>query len=180
MTRKNLDNLYSSDKEVQHQAFLSVLNETDKSVDWAYDVWDEMLANLRHKDNRIRAIAAQLLCNLAKSDPENRMVDDFAQLLAVTKDERFVTARHTLQSLWKVGAAGKSQQNVFLAGFADRFQECETEKNYTLIRYDILQGFQRLYEKVKDESIRQLALELIESEDDPKYRKKYATLWKNA
>ena len=41
-----------------------------------------------------------------------RMLKDFDKLLAVTKDERFVTARHCLQSLWKVGAAGPEQRRT--------------------------------------------------------------------
>ena len=108
--RTNLDNLWSKDREVQNRAFFYILEVTDKPVDWAYDAWDEVVENLSHKDNHNRAIAAQVLCNLAKSDPENRMLEDFSALLVVTKDERFVTARHCLQALWKVGAAGEKQQ----------------------------------------------------------------------
>ena len=37
-----------------------------------------------------RSIAAQVLCNLALSDPDGRMLTDFPAQLAVTKDERFV------------------------------------------------------------------------------------------
>ncbi|HKY54017.1 MAG TPA: hypothetical protein VJM08_06925, partial [Anaerolineales bacterium] len=151
---------------------------TEKPVDWAYEVWDEMIDGLTHKDNHVRAISAQILSNLAKSDPKNRMLKDFDKLLAVTKDERFVTARHCLQSLWKVGAAGKKQQKVYMEGLEGRFKECITEKNCTLIRYDILQSFRNVYDEVKDERIREKALELIDAEADLKYRKKYVTLWK--
>jgi hypothetical protein len=77
-----------------------------------------MVETLRHKDNRRRAIAAQILCNLAKSDPKQRMLKDFDALLTVTKDERFVTARHCMQSLWKVGVAGKDQQQKLVDGLA--------------------------------------------------------------
>ena len=63
-------------------------------------------------------------------------------------------------------------------GLERRFKECINEKNYTLIRYDILQSFRNVYDEVKDEKIREKALELIETEDDLKYRKKYETLWK--
>ncbi len=178
ITRTNLDNLHSEDRAVQNEAFCSVLEATDKPVDWAYEVWDEMVATLRHKDNHQRAIAAQVLCNLAKSDPENRMLKVFDALLAVTKDERFVTARHCLQSLWKVGIAGKKQQEKLVGGLADRFKECITEKNGTLIRYDIIQDLQKLYDVVKDDNVREKALELIETEEDGKYRKKYASLWR--
>lgn len=155
-----------------------LLEKTGQPVDWAYEVWEELLEGLKHKDNHVRAISAQILSNLAWSDPRNRMLKDFDKLLAVTKDERFVTARHCLQSLWKVGVAGKKQQKVYMDGLERRFRECTDEKNYTLIRYDILQSMRKVYDSVKDEKIRQKALDLIEIEEDPKYRKKYAAIWK--
>ena len=142
-------------------------------------MWAEIVENLSHKDNHNRAIAAQVLCNLAKSDPKNRIQKDFDALLAVTKDERFVTARHCLQALWKVGAAGKKQQKILVEGLERRFKECVAEKNSTLIRYDISQSLRNLYDTVKDEKIKEKALQLIETEEDLKYRKKYATLWKS-
>ncbi len=178
ITRTNLDNLHSEDREVQNEAFFYVLETTNEPVDWAYEVWDEMVETLRHKDNHQRAIAAQVLCNLAKSDPEDRMLNDFDALLAVTKDERFVTARHCMQAIWKVGAAGKEQERILLDGLAGRFEECIPEKNCTLIRYDIIQGLRNLYDEIKDEKVREKALELIETEDDLKYRTKYASLWR--
>ncbi len=176
--RTQFDNLWSEDRQLQNDAFTAILKVTDKPVDWAYEVWDELLANLTHKDNHNRAIAAQVLCNLAKSDPKNRMPKDFDRLLAVTKDERFVTARHCMQALWKVGMAGKKQQKVYREGLENRFRECITEKNCTLIRYDILQSMRNVYDIVKDIRIKETALALIETEKDAKYRKKYVSLWK--
>ena len=154
------------------------MEATEKPVDWAYDVWGAMVASLTHKDNHVRAIAAQVLCNLAKSDPDKRIFKDFAALLAVTKDERFVTARHCLQNLWKIGAAGKEQQTLLLDGLERRYNECITEKNCTLIRYDIIVDLRNLYDVVKDEAIKDKALAWIETEADAKYRKKYAGVWK--
>jgi hypothetical protein len=178
-TRTHVDNLWSEDRPLQNKAFLYILKATDKPVDWAYDVWAELLENLSHPDNHNRAIAAQVLCNLAKSDPKNKMLKDFKALLAVTKDERFVTARHCMQALWKVGIVGKKQQKRLVDGLAGRFKECLAEKNCTLIRSDILQSLRNVYDVVKDEKIREKALELIETETDLKYRKKYAGLWKD-
>lgn len=176
--RTQIDNIRSENGDAQNKAFTYIINLTDKPVDWAYEVWDDMLEGLTHKDNHVRAISAQVLSNLAKSDPKNRMLKDFYELLAVTKDARFVTARHCMQSLWKVGVAGKKQQKVYMDGLESRFKECINEKNCTLIRYDILQSFRNVYDAVKDEKIREKALELIETEEDLKYRKKYATLWR--
>ena len=173
-----IDNIRSTDGDVQNKAYFYILEKTNKPVDWAYEVWDEMIEGLTHKDNHVRAISAQVFSNLAKSDPKNRMLKDFDKLLTVTKDERFVTARHCLQSLWKVGVVGKKHQKVYMDGLEHRFNECITEKNCTLIRYDILQSMRNVYDMVKDEKIKKKALELIETEEDLKYRKKYASLWK--
>ncbi len=179
ITQTNLHNLWVEDRELQNKAFSYILDVTDKPVDWAYEAWDEVIENLTDKDNHNRAIAAQILCNLAKSDPKNRILKDFDRLLEVTKDERFVTARHSMQALWKVGISGEKQKKMYLEGLMGRFKECSKEKNSTLIRYDILQSFRNVYDAIRDEKIKEKALALIESEKDLKYRKKYATLWKS-
>src|SRR5262249_41746947 len=150
----------------------TVIAMTDNPVNWAYQIWDEVLTNLTHKDNHNRAIAAQVLCNLAKSDPEKRILRDFDALLNVTRDERFVTARHCMQALWKVGVSGKEQQQKYMDGLSFRFAECISEKNCTMIRYDILQSMRNVYDATKDESIWEKALALIETEEDLKYKKK--------
>jgi hypothetical protein len=176
--RTLLDDIHSADKDTQNKAYFAVIEATDKPVDWTYEAWDQLVADLRDKDNHVRAIAAQLLSNLAKSDPEKRIMKDFDKLLAVTKDERFVTARHCMQSLWKIGVVGKEQQALLVNGLEGRFNECISEKNCNLIRYDILQSLRNVYDVVPDESIRAKALALIDTETDLKYRKKYTTLWK--
>jgi hypothetical protein len=176
--RTHLDNLRSADKDLQNEAYYAIIEATNQPVDWAYDVWDDMVEGLTDRDNHVRAISAQVLCNLAKSDPDNRMSRDFAALLNVTKDERFVTARHCMQNLWKVGAVGRPQQQMLVDGLAHRFEECAAERNCTLIRYDIIVGLRDLYDVVHDDAIREQALALIETEPDLKYRKKYATVWR--
>jgi hypothetical protein len=147
-------------------------------VDWAYEVWGDLLRTLVGGDNRQRSIAAQVLSNLAKSDPKERMLRDLTALLKVTKDERFVTARHCLQSLWKVGIAGDPQRKALLRGLEARFKGCKAEKNCTLIRYDILVVLRRVFDLVNDEQISLTAERLMAMEDDPQCRKKYATVWR--
>jgi hypothetical protein len=106
------------------------------------------------------------------------MFKDFDKLLAVTRDEKFVTARHTLQNIWKVGLGGKNAQALVLKGLEKRFKECIKEKNGTLIRYDIIVCLRNLYAATTSSEIKEKALEFIETEKDVKYKKKYATVWK--
>jgi len=180
ITGKHFENLRSGDRDLRYQSFLALLAATEEPVDWAYEVWDELVANLGHKDNHVRAIAAQLLANLAKSDPYERMLKDFDALLAVTRNPRFVTARHCLQSIWKVGAAGISQREILIDGLSGRFFECASEKNCTLVRFDIVQGLKHLFDATGDAQVRETAQALIGMETDEKYRRKYAGLWRGS
>lgn len=171
-------NLESNDKNLQLEAFYNIIHATNDKVDWAYEIWDQLLEWLTDSDNHRRARAAQFLAGLAISDPEKRIIRDFPILWEVTKDSKFVTARHCLQSIWKVGLAGPEQLELILNHFIDRFKNGRNEKNYTLIRYDMIVGLKKLYDKVKVEHIKEIAMELIESEEDIKYRKKYKSVWR--
>ena len=176
--RTHLDNIHSEDGQVQNKAYLTLMKETEKPVDWAYEAWDELIEGLTHKDNHVRAICGQLLGNLGKSDPKGRMLKDFEKLLNVTKDERFVTARHTMQNIWKVGLGGKKAQQLVVKGLEKRYKECVKEKNAKIIRYDILVTLRNLYDATTSSEIKDKALELIELEKDAKYKKKYASVWR--
>ena len=174
----SINNLKSTDKDRQNHAYQTLMDLTAEPVDWAYEVWDGLLWLTANGDNRQRSIAGQLICNLAKSDPEARIVRDAERLIAVTRDERFVTARHVLLALWKIAIVGNPQRNAVVDGLRRRFKECAAEKNCTLIRYDIQCVFRKIYEATAEESLRSTAEQLICLEEDAKYRKKYATVWR--
>ncbi|MCD9024149.1 hypothetical protein [Cohnella silvisoli] len=176
--RSYFDNPDNEDKDFRYEAYVHIMKATEEEVDWSYEVWDQLKEDLAHPDNHRRSRAAQFLSSLAKSDPEKRILRDFPALWEVTKDKMFVTARHSLQSVWKIGLAGPEQKEMVVSQLANRFDNCKDEKNYTLIRSDIIQGLKKLYDEVKDEEIKQKALNLIETEEESKYRKKLAALWR--
>jgi len=176
--RTHLDNIRSTDGQLQNDAYYFLMELTEKPVDWAYEAWDELVEGLTHKDNHVRAISSQLLANLGKSDPKGRMSRDFDKLLNVTKDEKFVTARHCIQNIWKVGLGGRKTEQLVVNGLEKRYRECVSEKNGSLIRYDILVSMRNLYNATASSEIKDKALELIELEEDSKYKKKYTGVWK--
>ncbi|SER57182.1 hypothetical protein [Psychrobacillus sp. OK032] len=179
-TQTHYENLEAKNKDLQYEAFDYIKAVTKERVDWAYEVWDQLKEWLTDPDNHRRSRAAQFLANLAISDPEKRMLEDFSAVWEVTKDPKFVTARHSLQSIWKVAIAGQEQKEMVIKSLVDRFENGTDEKNYTLIRFDIIQGLRNLYGETNDEEVKQIALDLIEKEIDPKYKKKYASVWKKA
>jgi hypothetical protein len=170
--------LWGTDRDRQNAAYESFMDATTAPVPWAPEVWDEVVANLAHPDNHNRAIAAQLLCNLASRDTTGRVLGDLPALVEVTRDARFVTARHALKSLWRLGLAGEEQRGAVLAALAARYREAATEKNGTLIRHDVVESLRALHDAVADQRVETTARELIALEADPEYRKKYAGHWK--
>ncbi|MCM3748336.1 hypothetical protein M3223_13345 [Paenibacillus pasadenensis] len=170
--------LEGDDKSLQMEAFSSLVQEMENPVDWAYEVWDKLESWLTDKDNHKRSRGAQFLAALAKSDPEKRLLSAFPALWKVTFDDKTVTARHALQNIWKAALSGPEQNELVVNHLEQRFRKAAEDKHPTLVRFDITESLRKLYDKQPDERLRVLALELIEREQDAKYKKKYAALWK--
>ncbi|HEX7049723.1 MAG TPA: hypothetical protein VF188_05875 [Longimicrobiales bacterium] len=170
----------SPDREVAYQALVGLFEMTEKPVDWAYEFWDRLLSDLTHRAGDKRAFAAQMLARLAISDPDGRLLKDFPKVAAVMKDEKTVTARHTLQSIWRVGLAGPKQKAMVLEALEARFRECAREKNGTLVRTDVVTALARLSKATGDEMIEARVNALIDAEPDEKQRKKQRAAWRKA
>jgi hypothetical protein len=175
-----IDRLASGDRAVQGASYAFLGDAVAGKVAWADPAWTKLKSLLRHKDNRVRAIAGQILCGLAQSASPGLVVRGLDELMSVTRDERFVTARHVLLALWKVGVGNRELRRKLLDGLSERFRSSTGEKNCTLVRYDIVCTMRRLFDETGDEAVRTEAMALIPTEEDVKYRKKYATAWRDA
>jgi hypothetical protein len=170
----DLDGLWVTDRARQNAAYTEVMAATSET--WVDGLRPVAVANLTHRDNHNRAIAAQVLCNLGAHD--GAVTEDLDALIEVTRDPRFVTARHCLRSLWRLGLAGEEPRRTVLAALDRRFREAAGEKNGTLIRSDIVESLRLLHDATGDPAVEPVARALIALEDDPKYRKKYAGHWR--
>lgn len=176
--KTHIENLSSSDDKIRLEALQSLLKTTESRVDWIYEAWDLLLEKLDHENSYQRSIAVMLLCNLAKSDIENRLGVSLDRLLAHTKDEKFITSRQCIQNIWKAAAANKLNREKVLKHLEKRFMECTNEKHYNLIRHDILQSMMALYDREGDAKLLTKAQALITKEKELKYRKQYEALLK--
>lgn len=170
----------SGDRDASYKALVELFEMTEEPVDWAYEYWDQLIDDLSHSEGSRRAFSAQMLTRLAISDPEGRMLDDFPKVAAVMRDEKTVTARHTLQSVWRVALAGPKQKEMVLEALEARFREGGEEKRGTLVRTDVIAALGRLARETEDEQIEMRANALIESETDEKQRKKQRAAWRKA
>jgi hypothetical protein len=177
--QKHIEELSSTDDKIRLDALQSTLKLTESKVDWVYEVWDHLLTKLDSENSYQRSIGIMLLCNLAKSDVENRLAVSLARLLVHTKDEKFVTSRQCIQNIWKIAAANKSNREKVLKYLEKQFVECVGEKHHNLLRRDIIQSMMSLHRAEKDDALLTRAQALIGKEQEPKYRKQYEALLKS-
>jgi hypothetical protein len=171
--KKSIDNLESKNDTIRLNALQSILENTEEQVDWVYEVWDHLFGKLDDENSYQRSIAIRVLCNLVKSDSENRILVSLNRLLAHTRDEKFVTSRICIQSIWKVAASNSQTREIIVDHLEKLFKGCMEGKHYNLIRQDIIHSICLLYDKEKDNRILKSAEELIKKEKEEKYRKKY-------
>jgi hypothetical protein len=176
--QKHIEELSSTDDKIRLDALQATLKLTESKVDWVYEVWDLLLEKLGHENSYQRSIGIMLLCNLAKSDVENRLAASLDHLLAHTKDDKFITSRQCIQNIWKIAATNKPNREKVLKHLEKRFVECASEKHFNLLRQDIIQSMVLLYKKEKDDAFFAKIQALIAKEQDVKYRKQYETLLK--
>jgi hypothetical protein len=174
--QKQIEDLGSTDDKIRLDALQTLLKVTESKVDWAYDVWDHLLEKLDKENSYQRSIGIMMLCNLAKSDVENRLANSLNRLLIHTKDEKFITSRQCIQNIWKVAAANKSNHEKVVNHLEKRFMECTNEKHYNLLRQDIIQSMMALYKVEKDDVLLARTQALIAKEQELKYKKQYEVL----
>jgi hypothetical protein len=174
--KERIDNLGSTDDKIRMEALQAILNITENKVDWVYDVWDDLTCKLDDENSYQRSIAIMVLCNLAKSDAENRLKASLSRLLEHTRDDKFITSRQCIQCIWKVAAANSQNREIIIDHLGQRFAECAGEKHYNLLRQDIIQSMRLLYDQDNDERLLARARELVKMEKDDKHRKKYEAI----
>lgn len=155
--------------EAAAQAQAALLTMADAPVAWAEAAWPALIAALGAKDNHQRAFAAQLLARLAISAPA-RALEDLPAIAALLRDPRTVTARLTVQSIWRIGLAGPKHARRAADALALRFHDCDGDKTADATRLEIMISLGRLGAALTGEARAELdatVARLIDSEADP-------------
>jgi hypothetical protein len=177
------------------KALSILLDLTEERVDWLPEAFDDLVVRLGHSNSFQRSIAVMLLANLAKSDDAGRVGKILPRILALTMDEKFITRRQCIQSLWRFAVASDECGGRIVEHLRECFSSCASEKHFNLIRQDILVCLARIAageaggekgETGKGDSaphgsgqlvdggkLFQVIDALIESEADEKYRRSY-------
>ncbi len=160
----------SPDDQIRLKAFTGLLALSEHPVDWVYEVWDDLISRLRDPNSYQRAIALMLLCNLAKSDSQCRIGQVLPEILSHTKDEKFITSRQCIQSVWKIAVYQPMVRDEVVHHLTNRFNECANEKHANLLRLDMIQSLRKID---KGGNLKELIDSLIASEPEEKHRASY-------
>lgn len=111
--------LSTKDDVVRKSALDKLMTLTGSRVDWIYDHLDTLCAKLDSENSFQRNIGAMLIANLAKSDVEGRLEEVIIRFVAQMNDEKFITARITLQAAWRFGEAKETYAKRIAAGLVE-------------------------------------------------------------
>jgi len=172
-TAQLVKNLASADDQLRLHALRTLLAITEQPVDWVYEVWDEMTARLGNENSYQRSIGIMLLCSLTRSDHQDRLGGVLDNLLAHTRDEKFITSRQCIQHVWKIAAACPQHRQRVIGHLEQRFRECGAENHYNLLRLDVIQALKSAADQLNDPALLERARSLADEESEPAYRKQY-------
>ena len=86
------------------------------------------------------------MCNLAKSDRENRYNDIIIEkILDHPADEKFITSRQCIQNCWKIAFVNDKIKQKIVKHLKELYAKCFNQKHYHLLRQDIIRSLFSFY-----------------------------------
>lgn len=166
---KYLNELSLKDNTTRKQAFDELLKLTESKVDWADEAFNVLAPKLESPNSFQRSIAMMLLSNLAKSGIENRMADILPAYLARLDDEKFITARQSIQACYKAAICCYSKRDEIinrLFSLYNSSRHIATHAN--LIQKDIVTSLYTIYKECPDSVDAEKLKTCIAQTDDKK------------
>ena len=169
-----MERIKSKDDAERFAAFSELLVITEQKVTWFNEYKDQILEKLDDANSYQRSIGTMLLCNLAKSITDQKILDNIMDKLVLMKDdEKFITQRQYLQNIWKVAIAGKKYEKIIVNQLSAEYCDCISKKHSNLLRLDIISSLVKIADKTESLELRKKIMELIDLENNEKDRKKY-------
>jgi hypothetical protein len=91
-----------------------------------------------------------------------------------------VTARHALQSIWRVGLAGPDRVELVLEALTKRFREGSSDKHPALVRTDVVASLGNLFRSTGDPRVVARVEKLLATERGEAARSRQRAAWKAA
>lgn len=94
--------------------------------------------------------------------------------MGLVDDEKFITERQYLQSVWKVALVDPAYEKKIVAQLKAEFAACAAKKHVNLLRLDIVASLAKIMAGTGEAGMRREIEALIATEEGEKERKKYS------
>jgi bacterioferritin-associated ferredoxin len=164
-----IEDLSSKHDGIRKTALDELMAITENRVEWVYEYLDIFKSKLQSENSYQRNIGAMLLANLAKSDTQGRLTDVMEAIIRQMDDEKFITARITLQHAWKFAEACGPCARAIAAGLVETLKNNRHLKTHgNLIRLDAITSINRILKLCPDAVNEQAVREIIRETCDAK------------
>jgi hypothetical protein len=167
------NDLSSKEDDKRFNALTTIMEITESKVEWFDQKYEELIDKINDVNSYQRSIGLMVLCNLAKSDRHNKLSIHVEEIVKHIKDEKFITSRQCIQSIWKLAVINNENKAKIAKALSKRFIECEDENHANLIRLDIIGSLKKMNDEKNDVKIQNRIDELIGMEKNDKNRKQY-------
>ncbi len=144
-----------------------------------YPYWPEITALLHHPNSYHRDFALTVIANLTQVDHDDLFAGIFDDYFAHVNDDKFMTGQCCIQNSVKIFRHKPGLRERIIALLLDVDQQCAyTEKQKAVLRADILDVFDEVYEQVRDQTGVNAFIQDSISSSSPKTRRKAKELVK--
>lgn len=166
---KLVNELAEKNDAVRMAAVNRLMELTEEKVDWIYDYLDVVLDKFGSDNSYQRCIAAKITANLAKSDTEKRLIGIIGKFAAQMDDEKFITARLTIQAAPKFGTASEEYAKAICAAILSTLKDNRHLSTHgNLIRLDAVTSLSEILKKYPGAADKNEAQRLISEQCDAK------------
>ena len=158
---------------VYYHCYYVVKKASQERPELFYQYWHDIASLLKHKNSYHRDFALTIIANLTRVDQEDLFSRIFHDYFEHVNDEKFMTGQCCVQNSIKILRNKPGLQDQIVALLLDVDNQCAyTEKQKAVLKCDILEVLDGVYEEVSDEKGVNEFIKAGASSISPKTRRK--------
>ncbi len=167
----------NADIMVYYHCYYAVSKASKEAPELFYKFWNAIAGLIDHENSYHRNFALTIIGNLTKADQENRFSQIEDDYFGAINDEKFMTGNCCVQNLRKIYRHKEDLREKITALLLDIDNRCDyTEKQKGLLKFDILEIFEEIYEEVPEKDAIDAFIKAQVDSISPKTRKKAKAL----
>lgn len=149
--QRYFEDLNAKNNTIRKQAFDALMTLSEAKVSWADEAFDILAPKLDCTNSFQRSIGMILLSNLAKSGIENKLSEIIERYLSHLDDEKFITARQSIQACYKAALCCDSIRKQVVNRLFSLFSSSRHLTTHAnLIQKDIVTSLFNIYKECPD------------------------------